>query len=819
MKISYNWLKEYLDFNIAPEQLSEILTDCGLEVEELSRWESVKGGLEGIVIGQVIEVSRHPNADKLTLTKVDTGSGEPLSIVCGAPNVAAGKKVVVAPVGTTLYNGDEPWQIKHAKIRGEESSGMICAEDELGLGSSHEGIMVLPEDAPVGLPASEYFDIATDWVFTIGLTPNRIDAASHIGVARDVAAVLNALKNSSLKVKLPDIGAFSVDSESLPVEVIVNDVTACPRYSGLTIKNLKPGPSPAWLANRLKSAGMRPINNIVDITNYVMLELGHPLHAFDMKHVKGNSVVVKKLTHNTDFITLDEVKRKLHQDDLMICNAEEGMCIAGVFGGLGSGVTEETTEIFLESAYFDPVSIRKTSNRHALKTESSFRFERGADPSMTVFALKRASILLKEIAGGEISSVIYDVYPVPVEKKQIRFTHQYINDICGHVIPGKKQLSILRDLDFKIEGTEGDDVTVTAPYAKVDVTRPVDVAEEILRIYGYNNVPLPHAHKSTLTEKSVSGFTNRSVIADFIASVGFHEIFTNSLSPARYYSSSFGFNESKNVELLNPLSSELNVMRRSLIFTGMESVVYNINRKQHDLSFFEFGKVYEKISDNPDLNVAERFHEAMHLVLFMTGNVFPVNWKYPEELVSFFHMKHRVHQILNRIGFNSDQLLTDDTVPVLFRYGLNYSLKHNGKTIVHFGELSPEVLQMTECRQTVFCAEFLWDNLSELMINSSVTAIDPPRFPEVHRDIAVLIDKTVQFDQLRDIVLKEGGELVKTVRLFDIYEGQNIPEGKKSYAINVVLQDMEKTLTDKETDGVMEKIRLSFIKNMGAEIR
>jgi phenylalanyl-tRNA synthetase beta chain len=820
MKISYNWLKEYVDIDISPEKLSRVLTDCGLEVEELSKWESVRGGLEGVVIGEVMEVKKHPNADKLTVTKVLTGSGDPLQIVCGAPNVAAGQKVLVATVGTTLYQGDQPWEIKNAKIRGEESFGMICAEDELGLGTSHEGIMVLPDHAPVGKPAAEYFDVNSDWVYTIGLTPNRIDAASHVGTARDVAAFLNVSEKLNLSVKMPDADQFAIDNETLPVEVIVEDAKACPRYSGLTLRNLKVAPSPKWLADRLLAAGMRPINNIVDITNFVMLELGHPLHAFDMKHVKGNKIVVRKFSTPFEFITLDEVKRTIHSDDLMICNSEEGMCIAGVFGGIDAGVADNTTKIFLESACFNPVSIRKTSNRHALKTESSFRFERGTDPSMTIVALKRAAMLMKEIAGGEISSPVYDVYPEKILKARITFTHQFVNQSVGHIIPDEIQLSILRDLDFEIISTDGKTVIVNAPYAKVDVTRPADIVEEILRIYGYNNIPFPETHKSTLSSvKKSDSLKIKNVFSEMLAGNGFFEIMTNSLSSDRYYTTEFGFDENENVTLLNPLSNELNTLRRSLVFSGLESVVHNINRKQQDLCFFEFGNIYSRKSSDKNLNVTGRYHEEHHLALFMTGNVFPVNWKYGEEQMTFFHLKNRVNQLLLRSGITDQIIDSEESDLSIFGYGQHYKFKNSDKSIVQFGELSDKVLDAAECRQTVFFAQLFWENILEHLANQKIIASEPPKFPEVQRDIAILLDIGKTYDEVRSIVFNKGGKLVKAVRLFDIYEGKNIPEGKKSYAINIILQDSDKTLTDKETDSVTETVRTALIQQLGATIR
>ncbi len=820
MKISYNWLKEYIDLDISPEELSAVLTNCGLEVEELAEWESVKGGLKGIVIGHVTECKKHPNADKLSETKVHIGSGEFLQIVCGAPNVAEGQKVLVAIPGTILYQNDEPREIKKTKIRGVESAGMICAEDELGIGSSHEGIMVLPEDAPVGKPASEYFNIQQDWVFTIGLTPNRVDAASHIGVARDVAAALNAGKHRKYSLSIPDLSDFSTDTESMPVEIIIEDFSACPRYSGITISDLKIAPSPQWMAYRLSAAGIRPINNVVDITNYVMLETGHPLHAFDMKHIKGNKVIVKKFPSPFELTTLDEVKRTMFPDDLMICNSEGGMCIAGIFGGIEAGVSDFTKAIFLESAYFHPVTIRKTSTRLGLKTESSFRFERGADPSMTIYALKRAAQLIKEIAGGTISSPVYDVYPKPIRKASITLSYDYVNRSVGTQISDAVQTEILKDLDFELIETSNGKISVLAPYAKVDVTRPADVVEEILRIYGYNNIPVPEFHKSTLTVNAPSDNNAlQNVFAEMLTGAGFFEILTNSLSAETYYCEANGFNPSLNVSIMNALSNELSTMRRTMLFSGLESIAHNINRKQTDLRFFEFGKTYSRISSDKTKSVSEQFREVTKLALWISGRVFPLNWKYPEESTTFFHLKDTLGMILRRSGIGEDMISVDVMDSEIFEKAIRYNLKTNGKLLLEAGKVSKHILDQTECRQDVFFAEICWDTICELMLNKKIMASEPPKFPEVHRDIAMLIDTPVTYNQIREIVRQKGGRLIKSVRLFDIYQGKNLPDGKKSYAINIILQDADKTLTDKETEAVIESVRQSLIKELGAHIR
>lgn len=820
MKISYNWLKDFIDIPVSPQELSAILTDCGLEVEEFIHWQSVKGGLEGVVIAKVLNVAKHPNADKLSVTQVDTGSGQPIQIVCGAPNVAVGQKVLVATVGTTLYNGDEPWQIKNAKIRGEESFGMICAEDELGLGTSHAGIMVLPDDAPVGKLAAQYFSVIDDWVYTIGLTPNRIDAASHIGVARDVVAALNATGKHNLSLRTPEVKELPASPDALPVKILIEDTDACPRYSGITLNNITIESSPAWMQHRLLAAGMRPINNVVDVTNYVMLELGHPLHAFDMEDVKGNSVVVKKYPKAFDFVTLDEVKRSMHTEDLMICNSSDPMCIAGVFGGLKAGVNESTTAVFVESAWFNPVSVRRTSTRHALKTESSFRFERGADPSMTIPALMRTAELLCQVAGAKVSSPVYDVYPQQAQKKHISLTHSYVDASIGHHISPKVQINILKDLDFEIIEQSDDSFVVAAPFAKVDVTRPADVVEEILRIYGYNNIPFPDGMRASLSQlPRPDAHLIQNIFSEMLVGKGFFEMMTNSLSSSEYYNSETGFEEKDTVNLLNPLSSELNAMRRTLLFNGLESVAYNINRKQQDLRFFEFGKTYRKTGESKEAKVENQFFEEKRLVLYMTGNVFPLNWKYSQEETAFVHLKDIVSVVLKRAGIDESMVKVEETNLPVFAYGLKFSLKKSGESIVEFGSVSKKILDLTACRQQVMYADFAWETIIKQIGETVVKAIEPSKYPEVRRDIAMLLDEEVNYNAVREVIDEHGHGKIIDVSLFDIYVGEKIPKGKKSYAVSIILQDSTKTLTDQETDSILNAIREALIKKLGAVIR
>lgn len=819
MKISYNWLKEYLDTRLSVEEISKLLTDIGLEVEAIEEFESLKGGLKGVVTGHVVTCERHPNADKLSITTVDAGGPELLHIVCGAPNVAAGQKVVVATIGTIIYKGEESFEIKKSKIRGELSEGMICAEDELGLGNSHDGIMVLPENTQTGIPAAEYFGITSDVVFEIGLTPNRADAASHLGVARDLSAAIEArgLENG-LSLRRPDVSAFKPDNNQLPVAVEVADAKACPRYSGVTVSGIKVGPSPDWLANRLKAIGVRPINNVVDITNYVLFEYGQPLHAFDAAAITGNKVVVKTLPQGTPFVTLDEVERKLGAGDLMICNAQEAMCIAGVFGGTKSGVTDNTTAVFLESACFNPVSVRKTSKLHTLKTDASFRFERGTDPDITVTALKRAALLIKEICGGQISSDIVDLYPETIPHKAIEIEYQWVNNFVGQEIPAEDIKVILKGLGISIENETTDGLRLLVPPFKVDVTGKADVVEEVLRIYGYNKINAGDKLNLSISyHQRPDREKLQNLIADFLSSNGFNEILTNSLSSSLYYEGGQWFDPVKNVKILNPLSRELDVMRQTLVFSGLESIAYNLNRKQLNLRFYEFGFVYELTGADVKGNVDKNYREQKILGVFATGKSLPESWNNPDKKTDFYQLRSFVTGALKKTGIDLSKLLPSGQVPSFFASGEVYQL--NGKAIYCIGRLNEKLLKQFGISQPVFYSGIHWDNLIHAVKNHAVTYREVSKFPEVRRDLALVLDKQVKYADLEAITFKTGKQLLKKVNLFDVYEGDKIEAGKKSYAISFTLQDENKTLTDKEIDKFMERLAEVLEKETGAKVR
>ncbi len=818
MKLSYNWLKEYIDLDVDPVELSAILTDIGLEVEGFEEFQSVKGGLEGCVIGEVMTCEKHPNADKLSVTTVNVGD-KVLPIVCGAPNVAKGQKVVVATVGTTLYDGEEAFKIKKAKIRGEVSEGMICAEDELGLGTSHDGIMVLPEEVTPGTPAAQYFDIQKDYVYEIGLTPNRGDAASHIGSARDLVAGLNRYFNTrKYRLKLPDVSAFQVDNQDLDIEVIVKDTDACPRYSGITLKDITVKESPDWLKLRLESIGVRPINNVVDITNFVLHETGHPLHAFDADKIKGRKVVVQKMPDQTPFVTLDEVERKLHVDDLMICNEEEGMCIAGVFGGAASGVTEKTTSVFLESAYFDPKHIRKTSKRHVLQTDASFRFERGADPNITLYALKRAALLIKELAGGTISSDIKDVYPHPVEKWTIDVSYARVDRLIGNVIDRNIIKEIVRDLEMEIVEENAEGLQLRIPTFKTDVLREVDVIEEILRIYGYNNVKFEdkiHSSVSLRQKPDLEKLQNE--ISDYLAGQGFSEIMNNSLTKSEYMTQSRFFDEKYNVALLNPLSKDLDILRQSLLFGGLEAVAYNQNRKINDLKLFEFGKIYRKKDGYEKSRGVKNYHEEKHLTLWVTGRLEPENWNTRNNKVDFFFVKGLLTSLLEKLGIDENQLQVEDIRGAGFDYGLEF--RKGEKTVAQTGAIHNELLKLTGVKNEVYVVDLCWDEMVRLIPRHEVQYVPVPKYPAVRRDLALVLDKDIRFEALKNLAFRTEKKLLKSVGIFDVYEGDKVPEGKKSYALSFVLQDENKTLTDKVIDKVMRRLQQTFERELGATLR
>lgn len=813
MKISYNWLKQYIDLKISPEETAALLTGCGLEVESIEKFQTVKGGLEGLVIGEVKEREKHPDADRLSVTKVDVGVAELLNIVCGAPNVEAGQKVVVAVVGATVYPvTGEPFQIKKSKIRGALSEGMICAEDEIGLGTSHAGIMVLDSSAIVGTSARDYFGIEDDYILEIGLTPNRSDAASHIGVARDLAAVLNGGKNQDARINMPLVEDFLVDNETLKIEVVVEDADACPRYAGVTVSGVEVKDSPEWLQTRLKSIGLKPINNIVDATNFVLHELGQPLHAFDADEIAGKKVVVKKMQHGTKFTTLDGTERELSSNDLMICNAEEGMCIAGVFGGLKSGISAETKNIFLESAYFNSVSIRKTSRLHGLKTDASFRFERGADPNITVYALKRAALLIKEMAGGKISSSVVDVYPKAIENFKIDFLYNNCERLIGKALPKETIKNILRDLQIEIEKETETGLQLSVPPFKADVTREVDVIEEILRVYGYNNVEIPSLLRSSISYSTKPDAEKvKNTVSDLLTAKGFTEIMCNSLT-AEKYSELLGETEkAKNVHILNPLSSDLNVMRQTLLFNGLEMIAHNINRKNPDLKFYEFGKTYH-------LNVAGdwKYTEKTRFSIFITGRKQTESWNTNADNANFFQLKGIVESVLRKLGIETKEVSTEMTSP-LFSYATTY--ESGKKKVVELGEVKKSVLKKSDIDQDVFYADFDWDEILNQIKNVSVKYTEVPVYPSVRRDLALLVDKQVRYADIKELAFKTERNLLKEVNLFDVYEGKNLEPGKKSYAVSFIIQDEKATLNDKTINKVMEKMAATLKENLGATIR
>lgn len=821
MKISYNWLKQYISVDMEAAKAGEALTSSGLEVEDIYPYESLKGGLRGVVTGKVLHCERHPNADKLSLTKVDVGSGEPLSIVCGAPNVAEGQKVLVATVGTILFKGEESFEIKKSKIRGELSEGMICAEDELGLGTSHEGIMVLDPSTEVGLPAHTIFSVENDQVFEIGLTPNRSDAASHIGVARDLAAVLNHREGQGrYRLQLSDVDAFTPDNHQLPIGVEVDDPQACPRYSGLTLSGIKVEPSPEWLVNRLKAIGLRPINNVVDITNYVLFETGQPLHAFDASAIKGQKVVVCKPAAGTIFVTLDGVERKLTGNDLMICNAEEGMCIGGVFGGLGSGVTESTTAIFLESACFDSKTIRKTARHHGLQTDASFRFERGSDPNNTLYALKRAAMLIKEVAGGSISSDIVDVYPVPVKPARVNLRFDYLNRIAGQAIDKSQALGILQDLGLKIVSEDHEEVLLEVPTYKVDVYRPADLAEEVLRVYGYDNIRIPDKLNASLNiQRGHDADKLQHAVADMLAARGFYEIMNNSLVPSDSVSKHPGFDQGKSVRMLNPLSKDLDSLRQSLLFGGLETVAYNQNRKNADLRLFEFGKVYHFDAQRKSTEEAPLapYFEELRLDLFLTGEREAENWNVASGAVNFFDLKEVVEALMYKLRLMETKHQATPFADDVFEFGLE--IRFGEKTLIRAGLLNAATTKAYDIRKPVYYASLAWQQLLSLIPTKAVRFEALPKFPAVRRDLALVLDQGVRFETLEAIALKTEPRLLRQLTLFDVYEGDKIPAGKKSYALGFVLQDKEATLTDKVIDKTMQRLQLAFEQQAGASLR
>jgi len=804
MKVALNWLKNYINITQSPEQLSETLTNTGLEVEGMEEIETVPGGLKGLVIGEVKTCEKHPNADKLKITTVDIGENEPVQIVCGAPNVAAGQKVVVATVNSTLYpNPDEPFKIKKSKIRGEVSMGMICAEDEIGMGASHDGIMVLDTDKANGTPAAEYFNIESDIVYEIGLTPNRADAMGHIGAARDIKAVTGE------EVKFPSILDFKVDNQDLPIKVEVENKEACPRYSGLSISGIKVAPSPDWLQNALKSIGLQPINNVVDVTNFVMHELGQPLHAFNADEIAGNTIRVKTLKEGSPFVTLDEKERKLSAKDLMICDGDSNpLCIAGVFGGINSGVKDDTTKVFLESAYFSADSVRKTSQHHQLKTDASFRYERGTDPNITVYALKRAALLIQEVAGGQISSDIEDEYPEAIPNREVKMKYRNIDRLIGKKLEQDEIHTILNRLDIEtVDKTETGFKAIVPPY-RVDVTREADVIEEIIRIYGFNNIDLPETLSSSYMASfpEVDPVKMRKEAGLLLTANGFQEIMTNSLTKPVFSQQLDGFNSEENVEMLNKLSEDLGVMRQDLMFTALDVLAYNINRRQTDLKFYEFGKVYKKINS--------KYREEMRLGVYLTGKNETENWIRKNESVKFHDLYSAVLKIFNK--FNAESIENEEFHNDCFDYGLKLKIKQ--KEVAELGKLSKKALKLGGLKQDVFYANINWDLVLKL-VNTNIQFESVSKFPEVKRDLSLVIDENVSYDEIKKISLKQAQYLISKIDVFDVYQGDKIEQGKKAYALSFTLQDKTKTLTDKIIDKTMDKLMKAFENEIGAIIR
>ncbi len=819
MKISYNWLKQHINLDVSPSVVSKVLTDTGLEVEGTEEFQSVKGGLAGVMVGEVLTCHKHENADKLSVTTVDIGGGTVLPIVCGAPNVATGQKVLVATVGTQLYSGDDSFEIKKSKIRGEVSEGMICAEDELGLGSSHDGIMVLPDEVEKGMPAADYFKVETDTIFEIGLTPNRSDAVSHIGVARDLAAGLNREFNTrKYQFSWPDVDAFVVDNHDLDIEVKVNNAEACPRYVGVTLAGIQVKESPEWLKSKLKRIGVRPINNIVDVTNFVLHETGQPLHAFDADKIVGNKVVVDTLSENTTFVTLDGEECKLHHDDLMICNTAGGMCIAGVFGGFTSGVTSATKNIFLESACFDARYIRKTSKRLGLQTDASFRFERGVDPNIALYALKRAILLMQEVAGGSVSSEIKDIYPSPVVPLEVEILYAHVDRLIGKAIDREVIKTILEDLELKLIKETDAGLTLAVPTFKVDVTREVDIIEEILRIYGINNIDTDgKLHSSLSFRQKPDPEKIQQLIADYLVAQGLVEMMNNSLTKSAYAEMSKQIDGKSSVQLLNPLSRDLNVLRQTLLFGGLETVAYNLNRKESDLKLFEFGTVYrQKEGFDPERGV-KNFNEEKHLILLGTGKTTDESWFGEAAKFGFYDMKGWVEALISRLGLDRKKIAIEESPNADFSEGLTYNFSN--KELAFVGSVHAGLLKAFDIRQEVLVAIVNWSQVLKVIGTNDLVYTPVPKFPSVRRDLALLLDRGVHFSDLRDAAFKAERNLLQAVSVFDIYQGDKIPSDKKSYALSFILEDKEKTLTDKVIEKSMARITAELERQFGATLR
>ncbi|WP_455050718.1 phenylalanine--tRNA ligase subunit beta [Hoylesella nanceiensis] len=820
MNISYKWLKEYVDFDLTPQHVAEALTSCGLEVGGLEEVQTIRGGLKGLYVGKVLTCEPHPNSDHLHITTVDLGKGEPQQIVCGAHNVAANQKVIVADLGCVLYDGDKEFVIKRSKLRGVESLGMICAEDEIGVGTSHDGIIVLPEDAPIGMPAAEYYNLESDWVIEVDITANRSDALSHYGVARDLYAWLKQ-NNYQTELHKPNCDAFEVDNESLTIDVEVKNTEACKRYACVSITNCEVKESPEWLQNKLKIVGIRPINNIVDITNYIMMAYGQPMHCFDADMVAGHKIVVTTQPEGTKFITLDGEEHSLSERDLSICNANEAMCIAGIFGGKGSGTYENTRNIVLESAYFHPTWIRKSARRHGLSTDASYRFERGIDPNGQVYALKQAAILCKELAGGQVSMQIKDVYPEPIEGSKVVLTYDYVNSLIGKEIGKDTIKSIVTSLDMKIEAENENQIEILVPAYRVDVKRPCDVVEDILRIYGYNNVEIPLQLKGTLTIPTDEDRNRKyiNLISEQLVGGGFNEILNNSLTKVSYYKDLNRYTEETTVKILNPLSADLGVMRQTLLFGGLESIVRNANRKNSNLRFFEFGNCYHYDESKKEVDkLIKAYTQDQHLGLWVTGKRVENSWVHPNEDTSFYELKAYVENILVRLGLSLQAVTLVKGENNIFEDSISIVTKA-GKIIAELGIVAYKLTKNMGITNEVFFADIYWDNLLKAVKKHVVEYKEISKYPAVSRDLALLVDKTVEFEQIKEIAYSTEKKLLKAVELFDVYEGKNLPEGKKSYAVNFILQDEQKTLNDKQIDSIMKKLIDNLTKRLNAELR
>ena len=820
MNVSYKWLKEYVDFDLTPQETADALTSCGLEVDALEEVQSVKGGLKGLYVGKVLTCEEHPNSDHLHVTTVDLGKGEPQQIVCGAPNVAAGQKVIVADLGCVLYDGDQSFTIKKSKLRGVESLGMICAEDEIGVGTSHDGIIVLPEDAPVGQPAAEYYHLESDWLIEIDITANRADALGHWGVARDLYAWL---KQNGYKTSLhrPSCDEFVVDNEDLPIDVEIQNTEACKRYACVSITGCEVKESPKWLQDKLNIIGLRPINNIVDITNYIMMAYGQPLHCFDADMVTGHKIVVRTQPEGTKFVTLDGEEHTLGEHDLSICNAEEPMCIAGIFGGKGSGTYETTKDVVLESAYFHPTWIRKSARRHGLSTDASYRFERGVDPNGQIYALKQAAILCKQLAGGKISMQIKDVYPEPMQDFPVRLNYEYAHRLIGKEIGAETIKNIATSLEMKIVKEDAEGIDLLVPAYRVDVQRPCDVVEDILRIYGYNNVEIPTTFKSCLTTKGEYDKSNKlqNLVAEQLVGCGFNEILNNSLTRAAYYDNLESYPSKNLVMLLNPLSADLNAMRQTLLFGGLESISHNANRKNADLKFFEFGNCYHfnEEKKNPE-KVLAAYSEDYHLGLWVTGKRVANSWAHPDENSSVYELKAYVENVFARLGLHMHDLVVGNLTDDIYAAGLSVQTR-GGKRLATFGIVTKKLLKAFDIDNEVYYADFNWKELLKAIRNVKVSYTEISKFPAVKRDLALLLDKKVQFAEIEKIAYETEKKLLKEVSLFDVYEGKNLEAGKKSYAVSFLLQDENATLNDKQIDKIMSKLVKNLEDKLGAKLR